>query len=245
MVDVENIETFETSSYGTVPVAFPDLSPSKAKIFFEVNSSFIRSAPVNVATDRDAAIRGMNTQRFHKGLTTPKSQSETLNIVSSGIRAAGLDILLKGVESGTLGATTNNGGTTLTYAPFGNVSLKAGDTSMGVVLVYNRTPTVYSVPSGYTLKSSATLTYGSNTVWYALIQRDNPVTQAGSYPGAALNFAVYPNAIGNQLCYTFGLTPAGPEGVSFQIMHNGQLIPATPNLWSGGQLTPVGLNLPE
>lgn len=33
--------------------------------------------------------------------------------------------------------------------------------------------------------------------------------------------------------------------ISFQIMHNGQLIPATPNLWSGGQLTPVGLNLPE
>lgn len=35
------------------------------------------------------------------------------------------------------------------------------------------------------------------------------------------------------------------KGLDFQIMHNGQLIPATPNLWSGGQLTRVGLNLPE
>lgn len=34
-------------------------------------------------------------------------------------------------------------------------------------------------------------------------------------------------------------------GLPFRIKVDGQLIPATPNLWSGGQLTPVGLNLPE
>lgn len=38
---------------------------------------------------------------------------------------------------------------------------------------------------------------------------------------------------------------ASQLGTQFQIKHNGALIPATPNLWSGGQLTPVALNRPE
>ena len=41
------------------------------------------------------------------------------------------------------------------------------------------------------------------------------------------------------------LTLVEDSATAFQIKVNGQLIPATPNLWSGGQLTPVGLNLPE
>lgn len=115
---------------------------------------------------------------------------------------------------------------------YGAVLADPGDT---VVAALSHTSSVYSTQS---LPSEFTAIQGSSAKYKAGYFRST---------GGRYQVPAYTNYAGNQSPEhgAFYVFREKSSGISFQIMHNGQLIPATPNLWSGGQLTPVGLNLPE
>lgn len=100
--------------------------------------------------------------------------------------------------------------------------------------------------SNYANMGTVRLPTGSTEIWN-LSGRYYPFTLGYEVIDApkrvTLHGTVRPDLVRHY--WYFVVTLRAKAGTKFQIMHNGALTPATPNLWSGGQLTPVALNLPE
>lgn len=241
MVDLSVQEVYRLTAYNHKYIEVPDLSDDRAAFILTSGYSSGGPSPITDATWVRTSISGVvrpSAALLHRGLTTPKAGTSSIDMYFTGLHA-GLVAIFDGVTEGSISDwSTSKRVTTVDFPP---VTVKPGDYTAGLVLSTGSNP--ITAAEGSTVLINQVRLEAVNNLYASLILTDEPWQTSGTVYPKRLTFSPWTASEASYLSMV--LTPSGPEGISFQIMHDGQLIPATPNLWSGGQLTPVGLNLPE
>lgn len=243
MVEFNVHTAFRQSAYNRREILVPDLSDDLAAIYMQTSTSSSTGTPPTVdGTWADGGTSGYRQEpavrMIHRGFTTTKVGESIVDAYSS-VPNAGMVGLFSGVASGQFSSWKYS--SRVYSASFNPVDVQAGDYTLGIILKNNLNPV--HTDADHVVLIENHMFDSIARAYMSIVLRKEPWGQAGSVTPAVLHYS--PWHAEKSMAISLAVTPSGPGGISFQIMHNSQLIPATPNLWSGGQLTPVALNLPE
>lgn len=222
-------------------VTLPTLSPTEG-LFGLVMSATGAPSPSTDSTVVEEQYTNPGTTRvasrmLHKGFTTQHHGTSVVDFGYVSVPYAFQTFLVSGMSSGYITPSVYGVGNSYT-SPYPNVDVQPGDFT--AVLCITEDEVRVSPPSGYTeIANKSDTQY--KTDW-SLVVKDEPWTFAGNVAPVELGRFTRNRS---HMYHSIVMRPSGPEGISFQIMHNGQLIPATPQRWNGSSLEPVNLNLPK